>query len=117
KQQAVAEIQDYINRHLTDAAGVLPGVLLGRVRESELLLRGFEQPLVVLAGYVRQVLDSEYDLKEFVREADAEWGRVFGERPYFDKDGCPPSPNDPYTLESVRASLTELACQLTASQP
>src|SRR5262249_16700614 len=55
KQQAVAEIQDYINRHLTDAAGVLPGVLLGRVRESELLLRGFEQPLVVLAGYVRQV--------------------------------------------------------------
>jgi len=117
KQQAVAEIQDYISRHLTDAGGVLSGVLHCRVKESEILLKGFEQPLVVLAGYLRQVLDSEYDLKELVREADAEWGRVFGERPHFDKEGCPPAPDDPYTLESVRCALKQLADGLTASQP
>lgn len=109
QQQAVAEIQEYLNRHLADAAGTLPGVLLRQVKESDLLLSGFDQPLAVLAGYVRQVLDSEYSLKELVREADVEWGCTFGERPFFEKDGYPPTPDDPYTVESVRASLTQLA--------
>jgi hypothetical protein len=108
KQQAVAEIQEYISRHLTDAAGVLSGVLLRQVKESELLLKGYEQPLVALAGYVRLVLGSEYALKELVRAADVEWGQVFGERPRLDIDGCPPAPDDPYTLESVRNALTHL---------
>lgn len=108
-EQAVVEIQEYLNRHLEDAAGVLSVVLLRQVKESELLLNGFEQPLVVLAGYVRQVLESEYRLKELVREADVEWGRVFDERPHFEKDGCPPDPVDLYTIESVRTALTQLA--------
>ena len=80
-QQAVAEIQEYLDRHLVDAAGVLSGVLLRQVRESELLLKSFEQPLVALVGYVQHVLGCEYALKELVREADVEWGRVFDERP------------------------------------
>ena len=117
KQQAVAEIENYIGRHLSDGAGVLSGVLLRDVRESEILLKGYEQPLVALAGYLRQVLDSEYDLKELVREADAEWGRVFGERPLFDKEGCPPAADDPYTLQSVRTALTRLADGLSPHQP
>src|SRR5262245_39801055 len=53
QQQAVAEIQEYLSRHLADAAGVLSGVLLRQVQESELLLKAFDQPLVVLAGHVR----------------------------------------------------------------
>jgi hypothetical protein len=113
-QQAVAEIQEYLDRHLVDAAGVLSGVLLRQVRESELLLKSFEQPLVALAGYVQHVLGCEYALKELVREADVEWGRVFDERPYFEGDGCPPAPADPYTLESVRAALIQLMAELTA---
>ena len=67
-----------------------------------------------LAGYVQRTLDSEYLLKELVREADAEWGRALGERPYFDKEGCPPHPEDPYTAESVRATLSRLREKLTA---
>ena len=113
-QQAVAEIQEYLDRHLVDAAGVLSGILLRQVRESELLLKSFEQPLVALAGYVQHVLGCEYALKELVREADVEWGRVFDERPYFEGDGCPPAPADPYTLESVRAALIQLMAELTA---
>ena len=113
-QQAAAEIQEYLDRHLVDAAGVLSGVLLRQVRESELLLKSFEQPLVALAGYVQHVLGCEYALKELVREADVEWGRVFDERPYFEGDSCPPAPADPYTLESVRAALIQLMAELTA---
>ena len=112
-QQAVAEIESYLSRH---SEVDLPCAFLRHVKESELLLHGFRRPLVVLADCVQKVLDSEYLLKELVREADVEWGREFGERPYFEKDGCPPHPDDPYTLESVRAALTRLARALAAGE-
>jgi hypothetical protein len=108
KQQDVAEIQEYINRHLIDAGGVLAGILVRRVEQSELLIHTLDQPLVALAGYIKMVLDSEYRLKELVREADVEWGRVYGERPHFEKEGCPPDADDPYTFESVHAALAKL---------
>src|SRR5262245_17312986 len=63
KQQAEAEIQEYLRRHWADAGGALSSVLLRQV-EGALLLQGFEQPLVVLAAHVRQVLASEYCLQE-----------------------------------------------------
>jgi len=107
-QQAVAEIQDYLDRHLADAGGVLPSVVLRFVRESDLLLPNLDRPLAALAAWTRRILGSGHGMKELVREADVEWGRVFGERPYFEKEGQPPDPNDPYTLASVRAALTKL---------
>ena len=108
KRQAEAEIEGYIRKHLSDAAGVLPGVLLRFVKESDLLLDNFDHPLAALESYIRRVLDSDYLLRELVRETDAEWGRVFGERPFFEQPGRPPHPDDPYTLESVRTSLQKL---------
>jgi hypothetical protein len=53
-------------------------------------------------------------LKELVREADVEWGRVQGERPYFEREGLPPDPDDPYTFESVRKTLAGIIEQLGA---
>jgi hypothetical protein len=53
-------------------------------------------------------LGSDYQLGELVREADAEWGRVMGERPRFDVPGQAPDPDDPYTVASVRAALARL---------
>ena len=114
KQQAVAVIQEYLGRHLVDSAGVLSGVLLRQVTESELLLSSFDRPLAALAGPARQLLGSEFALAELVRQADVEWGRVFGERPRFDREGCPPAPDDPYTRESVRTALAQLVGGLTA---
>jgi hypothetical protein len=115
-EQAVAEIQDYLDRHLADSARVLSGVLLRQVRGSELLLKSFEQPLVGLAGYVQYVLGCEHALRELVREADVEWGRLFDERPYFERDTSPPAAADPYTRESVRAALIQLMGELTAGK-
>jgi hypothetical protein len=108
KQQAEAEIEDYVGKHLPDTVGVLQDVLFRFVKESDLLLDNFDAPLASLESYVRQILDSEYLLKELVRETDAEWGRVFGERPFFEQQARPPHPDDPYTLESVRASIQKL---------
>lgn len=114
-EQAQTEIREYLARHLVDAGGVLGGVLLRQVQGSELFLTGYEQPLVVLAGCVRHILDSDYALKELVREADVEWGQVYNERPYFEKEGCPPDPADPYTHASVRAALTKLVSELPSA--
>ena len=117
KQQAEIEIQEYLRRHLTDGGGVLSGVLLRYVKESPALLHGFEQPLVALGAWLRLVLDSEPALRELVREADVEWGRVLCERPHFEKEGTPPDADDPYTVESVRAALKQLAAGLPGEAP
>lgn len=115
KRQAEELIEDILRRHLTDAGGVLVPVLLRQVRQSDRLLADFDKPLTVLADYVRQVLASEYRLQELVREADVEWGRVFGERPHFERPGGTPDSDDPYTLESVREALSRLLGKLDAA--
>ena len=105
KQQAAAEIENWLRRHMSGGDGELQVALLRNIEGSELLLHHFEQPLFVLAAYCQQVLDSDYRLQELVREADVEWGRVQRERPYFEQEGSPPHPDDPYTFESVRKTL------------
>jgi hypothetical protein len=114
-QQAEVEIGYWLRSHLADAGGALRFVLHRQVKGSELLLNNLEQPLVVLAAYCRQVLDSDYFLEELVREADVEWGRVMGERPHFETEGSPRDPDDPYTVESVRNALSGLLEQLAAT--
>lgn len=108
KQQAEAQLEEYIRQNLTDGEGVLKEVLIRCMKQSDILLNNFEQPLAALANGIRRILDSEYLLQELVRETDAEWGRVFGERPFFEMHGRPPHPDDPYTLEGVRANLQKL---------
>src|SRR6516165_2330027 len=114
RSEAEAEIEDWLRRHLPAGDGELQVVLLRRVKGSELLLNNFDQPLAVLATFCQQVLDSDCLLKELVREADVEWGRVQGERPYFEREGSPPDPDDPYTFEAVRKALAGLIEQLGA---
>jgi hypothetical protein len=113
-QQAAVEIENWLRHHLPAGNTELEVVLLRCIKGSELLLHNFEQPLVVLAAYCQQALGSDYRLQELVRQADVEWGQVQGERPYFDQAGSPPNPDDPYTFESVRRTLTGLIEQLAA---
>jgi hypothetical protein len=100
---------------MTDPGGALRGVLLRRVGEN--LLRGdYDQPLAMLSEYVGQALRSEHVLEDLVREADAEWGGVFGERPYFQPPGRAPHPDDPFTIDSVRITLSKVIEKLAASE-
>jgi hypothetical protein len=115
-QQAEIEIGTWLRTHLADPGGPLEVVLHRRVKCSELLLNNFDQPLIVLAGYCQRVLESDYLLEELVREADVEWGKVMGERPFFEKQGSPRNPDDPYTVESVRNSLHEILEQLAVGE-
>ena len=115
-QQAEVEIETWLRSHLADAGGALQVVLHRHVKGSELLLNNFDQPLVVLASFCQRVLDSNYLLEELVRDADIEWGRLMDERPYFEKEGSPRHPDDPYTVESVRNALSGLLKQLAAGE-
>src|SRR5262245_53919136 len=51
KQQAESVIDAYVRKHLPDAAGVLSGVLVRDVKESDLLLDDFDRPLAALESY------------------------------------------------------------------
>ena len=111
-QQAEVEIGSYLRTHLADAGGALEVVLHRRVNVSELLLNNFDQPLVVLAAYCQRILDSDYLLKEVVRDADVEWGRVMGERPYFEKEGFSAPPRRSL-YDRVRPQRTFRTAQTT----
>ena len=115
-QQAGVEIENWLSIHLADATGALHIALLRGVRESELLLKNFDQPLLVLGSYCQRILGSEYLLEELVRQADIEWGSILGERPHFEKAGLPADADDPYTLDSVRNTLTGLLKQLAQGE-
>jgi len=112
QQQAAFEIEFYLREHVSDASGVLPIVLLRRVRNSALLLEDPSKPLKVLSAYLTRLLQSPDLIEEFVRETDVEWGRRLGEKPLLEKPGQSPHPDDPYTVESVRAVLEGLRDQL-----
>jgi hypothetical protein len=111
-KQATIEIENWLTQHLSPGNGDLQLVLLRRFQASEILLHHFEQPLFALSAFCQQLIDSDYLLKELVRETDFEWGKVNGERPYFEKEGVPAHPDDPYTFESVRKTLTGVVEQL-----
>jgi hypothetical protein len=113
--QAELEIEEYLRRHLADAGSALRGVL-GRHLGDRLLTSDDNQPLAALAEYITRVLESEHLLEEIVRDADAEWGRVHEERPYFQEPGRPPHPDDPYTIDSVRLALVELRERLASGE-
>jgi hypothetical protein len=115
-EQTAAAIANYLRARLDDPGGVLAHVMVRNVRTSELLIENFDQPAVVLAGYVNRVLNSDTILKDLVREADVEWGRTLGERPHFEREGRSPNPDDPYTLESVRKALTQLLQNATRGE-
>ena len=113
KRQAELQIEHYLESHLVDAEGALEAVLLRRVRDSDILLEtSYEQPLDTLALFLERILGSEGLLQGFVNEVDAEWGRIYRERPYFQIEGQPPHRDDPYTLSSVRVTLSRLIEQL-----
>jgi len=108
KQQAEFEIDEFLERHLADAEGALAIVLPRHIRESEVLLTGYDEPLAALEGIIEDLLDSAESLQRFVTRTDAEWGRLYSERPHFEQEAHPPDPDDPYTLSSVRATLAVL---------
>jgi hypothetical protein len=108
RPEALAAIGEFVRRALPDPAGVLATVLIRTVAGSEPICRDPHRPFAALATVVDHHLASAALLDDLVRETDREWGALMGERPFFEREGVPPDPADPYTLRSVRSALTRL---------
>ena len=109
KRQAELQIKDTLRRNIEDEEGALKVVLARRVRDSEVLLAThYSESLGALVRVTEHILASDSRLRHFVRAIDAEWGRIYSERPYFEQAGKPAQREDPYTVSSVRGTLTEL---------
>jgi hypothetical protein len=111
ERQAEIEIASWIGSHVSDDSGALKRVLHRQLKGSAMLLDRVDKPLVALAACCSRVLASDELLRELVREADVEWGRLMDERPHFDQ-GSSPNPDDPYTVESVRRQLSDIVEKL-----
>ena len=104
-EQAGTEIGTWLRAHVADPAGALNAVMHRHIKASRMLLDRLDRPLEAVKAYAERLLASDELLKELVREADVEWGRMMEERPFFERGGTAPHPDDPYTTESVRAAL------------
>lgn len=114
KQQTEIEIAGWLRLHLHDPGGVLSLVLHRYMQDSDVLMNNCDQPFTVLSECCERILTSEYALQELVRGADVEWARTMDERPYFEQEGAPSHPDDPYTINSVRAALCGIVSELRA---
>ncbi len=108
-QRAMIEIQQWLAASLYDGEGALRAVILRRLElEAERLESGLGDPAATVGAWLDRVLPRPTVVAELVRQADMEWGRLYGERPHFDRPGQAPHPDDPYTVAGVTASLTDL---------
>lgn len=105
-RQAETEISNWLGSNLQDSGGALKVVLCRHLGGSRLLLDNLDRPQAALEQYFRALLAAEPRLKEIVREADVEWGRAMAERPFFDREGASPNPDDPYTAQKVRQAIS-----------
>ena len=63
---------------------------------------------------VRWLLGKEPVFHEFVRQVDQKYGEMYRERPYFQRPGQEPHPDDEYTHASVKNDLEGLLGLLEA---
>lgn len=109
QEQALATLTQWIDQQVSDPSGALKSVLRRRVRSSNLLVAShLQQPCNALREMIETILASEYGTREFVRQVDVRWGELYQERPLFQRAGQAPDPEDDYTHESVRQTLTLL---------
>ncbi|TYT75150.1 hypothetical protein [Desulfobotulus mexicanus] len=107
--QLVAKLNGFIQDNTRDASRILISVLQERVKNNSLALsEQAEKPFTFLHGLIRSYLEHPERLYELTRQADIKWGQINNEKPYFQKPGEQPHPDDEYSHESVAARLKDL---------
>lgn len=108
-RQLLLEIEHLLDSHLYDPDASLTRTLLATLENNPpLLARHFSDAAGALREYLTTVLTSQASLEGLVRQADARWGRDYGEKPHFNRPGQQDHPDDPYTPDGVRRELTRL---------
>lgn len=109
----LAEIEELLESRLRDSEGSLARTLMACLKQDTPLLgRHLDDAPGALRELLDRVVGSASQLGQLVRDADARWGRDYGERPHFNRPGQPDHPEDPYTPEGVRDALQQLRSAL-----
>lgn len=107
--QLKTEINFFIKNNLKDLSGSLQAVLQDWVNISDdKISSNQENPLNALSLIIEEIISNDNLYYEFVRQVDLKWGQMYQERPYFQKPGQPPHPEDEYTHDSVKFQLLDL---------
>lgn len=116
--QAQGEALQILKANLEDLEGALQQVLARWLEDDPMRLsRHLEDPAEAVKDLLRSVLASPETLYDLVHQTDVLWGRLYGERPHFQRPGQAPHPDDEYTHESVRAALTACLERLETTDP
>ncbi len=115
--QAKTEITNFIDHHLSDRSGALLIVLQRWVEADDATVsQQIDAPLRALVMILEGLIANPELLYEFVKQVDIEWGRIYQERPHFQRPGQAPDPDDEYTHESVRQQLSDLLDTVNQAQ-
>lgn len=113
--RARLNLAHWLRANLDDGEGALRDVILRALTgRYDLLARHADEPAAVLSAWLPGVLAMPALLADLVRQADMQWGRANQERPFFERDGEPPHPDDPYTRSDVERRLRELLARAEA---
>jgi len=113
-RQLVLQIAEILAGSLPDSEGSLTRTIVARLDDNPpLLSQHFGDPAGALVTFLNATLDNPGNLETLVRQADARWGRDYGDQPYFEKADQSPDPDDPYTIAGVRVLLSDLRDRLT----
>ncbi|MEB3289470.1 MAG: hypothetical protein VKI82_06115 [Leptolyngbya sp.] len=115
--QAQGEALQILKANLEDLEGALQQVLTRWLEDDPIRLsRHLEDPVEAVKDLLNTVLDSPETLYDLVHQTDVLWGRLYDERPHFQKPGQAPHPDDEYTHASVRAALVACLQRLEAAE-
>lgn len=115
--QVKNELIIFVRQHVHDPSGALQATLQDLIQTDDVVCsRNFANPLNALSDLLQPLITREGLLHDFVRQVDMRWGKMYGERPYFERPGHPPHPEDEYTYASVRTQLIELLATAKAHQ-
>lgn len=111
------QLRNFVKSRLKDPWGALKSMLYRQIKNSHALVAEHkEQPMHALKILLENLLNDETEFREFLRETDLEWGRIYQEHPHFQNDDEDGEPEDEYTEESVekdlRNFLQEVSSQL-----
>ncbi|MBD2428335.1 hypothetical protein [Phormidium sp. FACHB-1136] len=106
--QVQAEAVQCLKANLDDLEGALQQVLIRWLEDDSVRLsRHLDNPTGAVQDLLETVLASPETLYDLVHQTDVLWGRLYDERPHFQKPGQAPHPDDEYTHESVRVALED----------
>jgi hypothetical protein len=107
QNQAIKTLEAWVYQNVSDPSGALKSVLIQKIRAIEQ-----QHPKEALASAIKDILSTDFMLREFVRQVDVRWGEIFREKPFFQKEGQEPQAEDEYTFDSVRTELVQILSKL-----